>query len=146
VCNSDSERRVAKLKFWLPPSALKRAATAMASIRVDLPLPFSPTKKLLLDADRASRAREWPDGEWIPLEALHLFPDQGDGPDEGVEPSLPGVGQAARSVDFAPSRLLVRAPPSISSSWRASSRCRSSTTNSSRSSAAASAALRSISR
>jgi hypothetical protein len=37
---------VEKWKSRLPPSALKPTATAMASIRVDLPLPFSPTRKV----------------------------------------------------------------------------------------------------
>ena len=36
LCSEDSDRRVAKLKFLLPPSALKPAATAMASTNVDL--------------------------------------------------------------------------------------------------------------
>jgi len=35
-----------KLKLREPPSALKPAATARASRRVDLPLPFSPTMKV----------------------------------------------------------------------------------------------------
>ncbi len=43
-CSVDSDRRVEKLKFRLPPSALKPAATAMPSMRVDFPLPFSPMK------------------------------------------------------------------------------------------------------
>ena len=37
-------RRVAKLKFFDPPSALNPAATAIASSRVDFPVPFSPTR------------------------------------------------------------------------------------------------------
>jgi hypothetical protein len=40
----DSEFRVEKRKFMLPPSGLKPAAIAMASNRVDFPLPLSPTK------------------------------------------------------------------------------------------------------
>ncbi|GHE90738.1 hypothetical protein GCM10017786_23800 [Amycolatopsis deserti] len=43
---ADSLERVAKSKFRLPPSGLKPAATASASTRVDLPLPFSPTRKV----------------------------------------------------------------------------------------------------
>lgn len=46
MCRSDSERRVENLKFLLPPSALKPAATAIASISVDSPDPFWPTKKV----------------------------------------------------------------------------------------------------
>ena len=38
--------RLAKRKLRDPPSGLKPQATAMASSRVDLPLPFSPTKKV----------------------------------------------------------------------------------------------------
>ena len=45
-CSSDSDRRVAKLKFLLPPSALNPAATAIASDSVDFPLPFSPTRNV----------------------------------------------------------------------------------------------------
>src|SRR6267142_4858577 len=50
------------------------------------------------------------DGEWIALEAFHLFPDQGDGPEEGVEPALPRVGQAVRSAFNRPSRIPRRHP------------------------------------
>lgn len=38
-----------KHKFFVLPSALKPAATAIASNRVDLPDPFSPTKKVTSD-------------------------------------------------------------------------------------------------
>ena len=37
---------VEKVKFFVPPSALKPYATAIASRSVDLPVPFSPTKKV----------------------------------------------------------------------------------------------------
>lgn len=42
--------RVANRKFWDPPSGLNPAATAIASMRVDLPVPFSPTKNVTPDA------------------------------------------------------------------------------------------------
>ena len=42
----DSLARVAKRKFWLPPSGLNPAATASASTIVDFPLPFSPTRNV----------------------------------------------------------------------------------------------------
>src|SRR5688572_12325862 len=44
--SGECEARVAKLKLRLPPSALRPAATAIASISVDLPLPFSPTRNV----------------------------------------------------------------------------------------------------
>jgi len=46
ACNPECDSRVAKRKLRLPPSALKPIATAIASSRVDLPEPFSPTKKV----------------------------------------------------------------------------------------------------
>jgi len=45
-CNSECEPRVPKRKFFVPPSGLKPRETAMASSSVDLPDPFSPTKKV----------------------------------------------------------------------------------------------------
>lgn len=42
--SGDSEARVEKRKFFVPPSASKPAAIAMPSRIVDLPEPFSPTK------------------------------------------------------------------------------------------------------
>ena len=47
-CSGECDARVAKLKLRLPPSALKPQASASASIRVDLPDPFSPTRKVTL--------------------------------------------------------------------------------------------------
>ncbi|MNO58989.1 hypothetical protein D3C76_495650 [compost metagenome] len=45
-----------KLKFLVPPSALKPLLTAIASSKVDFPLPFSPTKKVtLLDKAKLSK-------------------------------------------------------------------------------------------
>ncbi len=44
----DVDGVVEKRMFWLPPSALKPSAIARASTRVDLPLPFSPTKNVIL--------------------------------------------------------------------------------------------------
>src|SRR5687767_7846065 len=53
VWRSDSELRVLNLKFLLPPSALKPVATAIASMRVDLPDPFSPTKNVTRGSRRS---------------------------------------------------------------------------------------------
>jgi len=48
--SSDSDRRVANRKFLVPPSALNPATTAIASMRVDFPEPFSPTRQVTLGA------------------------------------------------------------------------------------------------
>ncbi len=45
-----------KQKFLVPPSALNPLLTAIASNNVDLPLPFSPTKKLTL-LDKANLSK-----------------------------------------------------------------------------------------
>ena len=45
-CSSECDSRVPNRKFLEPPSALNRKANAMASNRVDLPEPFSPTKNV----------------------------------------------------------------------------------------------------
>ena len=45
---------VEKEKFFVPPSALKPYATAIASSKVDLPVPFSPTKKVILEESFSS--------------------------------------------------------------------------------------------
>ena len=78
MCSSDSDLRDAKLKFLLPPSALKPAATAMASTRVDFPLPFSPIKNVtfLDDLDEAllsinPNLLEMRRGAWAALSAAH---------------------------------------------------------------------------
>src|SRR4051794_33304673 len=42
----ECDGRGAKLKFRLPPSGFSPQATATASRRVDLPEPFSPTRKV----------------------------------------------------------------------------------------------------
>ena len=55
ACRPDSEARVLKLKFALPPSALNPAATAIASTSVELPLPFSPTKKVTFGSKSIAR-------------------------------------------------------------------------------------------
>lgn len=41
-CKDECESYVLKRKFFVPPSALKPKATAIASSNVDLPVPFSP--------------------------------------------------------------------------------------------------------
>jgi hypothetical protein len=47
-----------KRKFFVPPSGLNPAATAIASRRVDLPVPFSPTKKVTLECSaKVERSR-----------------------------------------------------------------------------------------
>jgi hypothetical protein len=46
LCRAECDARLLKLKFRDPPSALKPQATARASIRVDLPEPFSPIRKV----------------------------------------------------------------------------------------------------
>ncbi len=40
--------RVENLMFWLPPSGFRPMVRAIASISVDFPLPFSPTRKVTL--------------------------------------------------------------------------------------------------
>ncbi len=45
-CKAECEDFVEKEKSRDPPSASKPMATAMASRMVDLPVPFSPTKKV----------------------------------------------------------------------------------------------------
>ena len=99
MCSSDSERRVAKLKFWLPTLGVEAGGHRdgfdqgglTASVLADEEGYF------WMQIERLERANGR-DGEWIALEAFHLFPDQGDGPEEGVEPALPKVRQAARSA------------------------------------------------
>src|SRR2546428_4077550 len=44
LCSTECDARVDTVTFRLPPSALKPAATAIASTSVDLPLPFSPRR------------------------------------------------------------------------------------------------------
>ena len=46
MCSPEWVSRVEKAKFREPPSGLKPRARATASSKVDLPLPFSPTKKV----------------------------------------------------------------------------------------------------
>jgi hypothetical protein len=48
LCSSECDGRVEKWKFFEPPSALKPHATAIASRRVDLPVPFSPMMNVTL--------------------------------------------------------------------------------------------------
>ena len=48
-----------KRNFLVPPSGLKPAAIAIASMTVDLPLPFSPTKKVTLGcSSKVERSRK----------------------------------------------------------------------------------------
>jgi len=84
--SSDSDRREAKLKFLLPPSALKPAATAMASANVDFPLPFSPDEEgdLGVQLERLQRV-DGRDVERVRIERLHLLADQRDRADIRVE-------------------------------------------------------------
>src|SRR3569833_3435108 len=56
-CTTECEARVPNRKFFVPPSGLKHQATTRASIRVDLPLPFSPTRKVT--AVCSSRVSRW---------------------------------------------------------------------------------------
>ena len=62
--------RVEKSKFRVPPSALKPQATATASSRVDLPVPFSPTRKVTpagkrRGCSRSPRARTRREGRQV---------------------------------------------------------------------------------
>ena len=45
-CSRDSDGRAANEKFRVPPSGLNPNAIASASIRVDLPVPLSPTRNV----------------------------------------------------------------------------------------------------
>jgi hypothetical protein len=56
VCRSDEVFRVSKPRFRLPPSGLRPARTATASMSVDFPLPFSPAKNVTSATAIDSRA------------------------------------------------------------------------------------------
>jgi hypothetical protein len=67
LCSADSPGRLAKLKFLLPPSGLKPASMATASISVDLRLPFSPIRKVTCGSNRgvsSARIAGMENGYW----------------------------------------------------------------------------------
>lgn len=57
LCRDDSETFVENRKFWLPPSGLNPAAIAIASISVDFPLPFSPTRNVTFGCSASVASR-----------------------------------------------------------------------------------------
>jgi hypothetical protein len=67
--SEDSDARVTNRKFRLPPSGLNPAATAIASINVDFPLPFFPTKRHPRPA-RPSQLAHRRQGERIPAQSI----------------------------------------------------------------------------